>query len=38
MTEDDRDKGVEDIQKLLKSYEGQIDQLAAAKSKEIMES
>lgn len=38
ITEDDRDKGVEEVQKLLKSYEGQIDQLAAAKSKEIMES
>jgi ribosome recycling factor len=38
MTEDDRDKGIEAIQKLLKGCEGQIDQLAAAKSKEIMES
>jgi ribosome recycling factor len=37
ITEDDRDKAVEDVQKLLKNYEGQIDQLAAAKSKEIME-
>jgi ribosome recycling factor len=37
ITEDDRDKGIEDVQKLLKSYEGQIDTTAAAKTKEIME-
>lgn len=37
MTEDDRDKGIEEVQKLLKSYEGQIDTTAAAKTKEIME-
>jgi ribosome recycling factor len=37
ITEDDRDKAIEDVQKLLKNHEGQIDQLAAAKSKEIME-
>jgi len=37
MSEDDKKKGEEEIQKLLKSYEGQIDQVAAAKSKEIME-
>ena len=38
ITEDDRDKGKEAMQALLKSYEGQIDQLAVAKSKEIMDS
>ena len=38
ITEDDRDKGKEAMQTLLKSYEGQIDQLASAKSKEIMDS
>lgn len=37
MTEDDRDKGIEEVQKMLKSYEGQIDATAAAKTKEIME-
>lgn len=37
ITEDDRDKGIEEVQKLLKNYEGQIDTTAAAKTKEIME-
>src|SRR5580693_64213 len=37
ITEDDKDKGLEEVQKLLKSYEGQVDTLATAKSKEIME-
>jgi len=37
LTEDERDKGVEEMQKLLKSYESKIDEAAAAKSKEIME-
>ncbi len=37
MTEDDRDKGKDQVQKLLKTYEGQIDDLAEKKSKEIME-
>ena len=37
MTEDDRDKGKEEVQKLLKTYEGQIDELADKKSKEVME-
>src|SRR5437763_150412 len=35
LTEDDRDKGKDDVQKLLKSYEGQVDDLAEKKSKEI---
>ena len=37
MTEDDRDKGKDEVQKLLKTYEGQVDDLADKKSKEIME-
>ena len=37
MTEDDRDKGKEKVQDLLKSYEGQIDSLADKKTKEVME-
>src|SRR4051794_41736467 len=37
LSEDDKKKSEEEIQKLLKSYESQIDQHAATKSKEIME-
>jgi ribosome recycling factor len=37
LTEDEKDKALDEVQKLLKSYEGQIDTLAVAKSKEIME-
>ena len=37
MTEDDRDKGKEKVQDLLKSYESQIDSLADKKTKEVME-
>ena len=37
MTEDDRDKGKEKMQDLLKQYEGRIDRLSDEKSKEIME-
>jgi ribosome recycling factor len=37
MTEDDKDKGLDEVQKLLKFYEGQIETLATAKTKEIME-
>ncbi len=37
MTEDDRDKGKEKVQDLLKQYEGKIDRLSDEKSKEIME-
>lgn len=37
MTEDDRDKGKEKVQDLLKQYETKIDQLADAKSKEVMD-
>lgn len=37
MTEDDRDKGKEKMQNLLKSYEGKIDDLASKKEKEVME-
>ena len=37
MTEDDRDKGKEQVQELLKSYEDKITELADKKSKEIME-
>src|SRR5260221_768895 len=37
MTEDDRDKGKDEVQKLLKTYEGQVDDLADKKSKEVME-
>jgi ribosome recycling factor len=38
MTEDERDKGKTKVQDLLKSYEGKIDTLSAAKEKEVMES
>jgi len=38
ISEDDKKKGEEEVQKLLKSYESQIDLLATAKSKEIMDS
>ncbi|MBY0228610.1 MAG: ribosome recycling factor [Gemmataceae bacterium] len=37
MTEDERDKGKERIQALLKTYEGKIDEQEAKKTKEIME-
>ena len=37
MTEDDRDKGKEDVQGLLKQYEDKIAEMADKKSKEIME-
>ena len=37
MTEDDRDKGKEKMQALLKTYEGKIDELASKKEKEAME-
>ncbi|MBX9678217.1 MAG: ribosome recycling factor [Gemmataceae bacterium] len=37
MTEDDRDKGKEKVQNLLKSYEDKIGEVADKKSKEIME-
>ena len=37
LTEDERDKGKDEVQKLLKTYEGQVDDLAEKKSKEIME-
>ena len=37
MTEDDRDAGKEEVQTLLKRFEDQIDELAAKKTKEIME-
>src|SRR5215510_2145548 len=37
MTEDERDKGKEDVQTLLKRFEDQIDELAEKKTKEIME-
>jgi ribosome recycling factor len=37
MTEDERDKAKEEVQKLLKTYEGQIDELAEKKSTEIVE-
>ena len=37
LTEDDRDKGKEKVQDLLKQYESKIDALADAKSKEVME-
>ena len=36
ITEDDRDKGKEKVQALLKSYEGKIDELAGKKEKEVM--
>jgi len=37
MTEDERDTGKEEVQKLLKTYEGQVDELAEKKSKEVLE-
>ena len=37
MTEDERDKGKEGVQNLLKTFEGKIDEMADKKSKEIME-
>ena len=37
MTEDDRDKGKEQVQALLKTFEAKIDEMADKKSKEIME-
>jgi ribosome recycling factor len=37
MTEDDRDKGKEDVQALLKQYEDKITEMADKKTKEIME-
>jgi ribosome recycling factor len=37
MTEDDRDKGKEKMQALLKKYEDSIDKLVVAKEKEVME-
>jgi ribosome recycling factor len=37
MTEDDRDKGKEKMQDLLKTYEAKIDDLSGKKEKEVME-
>jgi ribosome recycling factor len=37
MTEDERDKGKEDVQNLLKTYEEKITEMADKKSKEVME-
>jgi ribosome recycling factor len=37
LTEDDLEKGKEEIQNMLKKYENEVDVLAAAKSKEIQE-
>lgn len=37
MTEDERDKGKESVQDLLKDFEGKIDDSADKKSKEVME-
>ncbi len=37
LTEDDRDKGKEEVQTLLKTYEDKITELADKKSKEVME-
>ncbi len=37
MTEDDRDKGKEKMQELLKAYEARIDDLSSKKEKEVME-
>jgi ribosome recycling factor len=37
MTEDDRDAGKEQVQTLLKQYEGKIEELEEKKTKEIME-
>jgi ribosome recycling factor len=37
MTEDDRDKGKEKVQNLLKDYEAKIDEAATKKEKEVLE-
>ena len=37
MTEDERDKGKEEVQTLLKTYEAKVEEMAAKKTKEIME-
>jgi ribosome recycling factor len=37
MTEDERDKGKEAVQSLLKSFEGKLDEAAEKKTKEILE-
>jgi ribosome recycling factor len=37
MTEDDRDRGKEEVQSLLKKYEEKIDEMAERKKKEILE-
>lgn len=37
ITEDDRDKGKDKVQALLKTYEGKIDDVASKKEKEVME-
>jgi ribosome recycling factor len=37
LPEDDRDRGLEDVQKLTDKYVGEIDKLVAAKEKELME-
>lgn len=37
MTEDERDKGKDKIQGLLKTYEGKVDEVADKKSKEVMD-
>ena len=37
MTEDERDKGKEDVQTLLKTYEDKVTELADKKTKEVME-
>jgi ribosome recycling factor len=37
MTEDDRDSGKEEVQTLLKTYEGKIDEMESKKEKEILE-
>jgi ribosome recycling factor len=37
MTEDDRDRGKESVQNLLKQYEDKLSELAEKKAKEVME-
>ena len=37
MTEDERDKGKDEVQTLLKTYEAKVEDMAAKKTKEIME-
>jgi ribosome recycling factor len=37
MTEDERDKGKEDVQTLLKTYEDKVTEMAEKKSKEVLE-